>query len=76
MGWFRTLTGIKEKPQLTVIEKACEDKGITIEVLIRKSGVSKGIVDKYNVMDAQIPQGTRRKLEKVLGVGALYGAAK
>ena len=76
MGWFRKLAGVKDAPQLTAIEAACEAKGITLAVLIKKSKVSKSTIDKYNVMDAKIPTGTRNKLEKVLGKGSLASAAK
>lgn len=78
MGWFRKLAGVKDAdtPKLTAIEAACNAKGITYAVLIKKSKVSKSTIDKYNVMDAKIPTGTRNKLEKVLGKGSLASAAK
>ena len=76
MGWFRKLAGVKDTPQLTAIEAACNAKGITYAVLIKKSKVSKSTIDKYNVLDAKIPTGTRNKLEKVLGKGSLASAAK
>ena len=76
MGWFRKLAGVKDAPQKTAIEAACEAKGITLAVLIKKSKVSENTVNKYNVIDAQIPTGTRNKLEKVLGKGSLESASK
>lgn len=76
MGWFRKLAGVKDAPQKTAIEAACEAKGITLAVLIKKSKVSENTVNKYNVLDAKIPTGTRNKLEKVLGKGSLESASK
>ena len=76
MGWFRKLAGVKDAPQKTAIEAACEAKGITLAVLIKKSKVSESTVNKYNVMGAKIPTGTRNKLEKVLGKGSLESASK
>ena len=76
MGWFRKLAGVKDAPQKTAIEAAWEAKGITLAVLIKKSKVSESTVNKYNVMDAKIPTGTRNKLEKVLGKGSLESASK
>ena len=78
MGWFRKLAGVKDAdtPKLTAIEAACNAKGITYAVLIKKSKVSKSTIDKYNVMDAKIPTGTRNKLENVLGKGSLASAAE
>lgn len=76
MGWFRKLAGVKDAPQKTAIEAACEAKGITLAVLIKKSKVSENTINKYNVLDAKIPTGTRNKLEKVLGKGSLESASK
>jgi ribosome-binding protein aMBF1 (putative translation factor) len=76
MGLFRRLAGIKDAPKQTAIEAACEAKGITLAVLVKKSKVSQNTVDKYNVMDAKIPTGTKNKLEKVLGKGSLASASK
>jgi lambda repressor-like predicted transcriptional regulator len=79
MGWFRTLVGKKGEEILDpqpVLTTACDDKGITLEALSKKSGVRLSTIEKYNVLGAEIPTGTRQKLEKVLGVGSLYGAAK
>ena len=79
MGWFRTLVGKKGEEILDpkpVLTTACDDKGITLEALSKKSGVRLSTIEKYNVIGAQIPKSTRQKLEKVVGFGSLYGAAK
>ena len=76
MGWFRKLGKAKDTPKLTAIESACNAAGIDYLTLIKKSKVSKSTIDKYNVMDAKIPTGTRKKLEKVLGKGSLASASK